>query len=169
MGDDELKQDPTNQPEDLDGQDPQRRDEEYESHHEVQPLNDEQDEQDNENYVSSEASSHHRRVPSTASELCETDDQQHTNVFATSLADKEKVMTKGNRRCIRSDVSKIREAMQHGKLTKALDRSEWWRCAIVCVCQYRGASMGWEPIIMPNFDLLPEDWEEHAPLSPARF
>ena len=41
MGDDELKQDPPNQPEDLDGQDPQRRDEEYESHHEVQPLNDE--------------------------------------------------------------------------------------------------------------------------------
>ena len=51
-----------NQPEDLDGQDPERRDEEYDSDHEVQPPD---DGQDSEEFLSSESSSHYHGVPST--------------------------------------------------------------------------------------------------------
>ena len=85
------------EPEDLQGQDPARRDEEVT--------------EDSEEYISS-GSSHHFRGEQTTESSETSEDEEFQETFLSQLPINEMVMRKGEWRHVRGNASKIREHMQ---------------------------------------------------------
>ena len=102
------------EPEDLEGRDPARRDEEVAAYSAVLSDEDEMphlEESESEAESSSETSDHYREAMTTTSEVS-TEDEEAQTVFLSTSRQKEAVMHKGEWRHVRGNLSKIREYMQ---------------------------------------------------------
>ena len=97
------------EPEELEGQDPARRDEEVEAFSTVLTDEDEMpplEDSESEAQSSTEESDHYREALTTTSEVS-TEDEEADTVFLSASCQKQAVMHKGEWRHVRGNVSKI--------------------------------------------------------------